>query len=79
MRTDRRSIFFILPINKTAQNAAFLYLRFLLHFSEFQVRMENVSVLGEDVIIKDELYINGGRILPHKAISESVPDPSIIM
>ena len=41
--------------------------------------MENVSVLGEDVIIKDELYINGGRILPHKAISESVPDPSIIM
>lgn len=44
-----------------------------------QVRMENVSVLGEDVIVKDELYINGGRILPHKSISESVPDPQIIM
>ena len=44
-----------------------------------QVRMENVSVLGEDVIIKDELYINGGRILPHKSISDSVPEPSIIM
>ncbi|XP_064604453.1 mannose-1-phosphate guanyltransferase beta-like [Liolophura sinensis] len=43
------------------------------------VRMENVSVLGEDVIVKDELYINGGRILPHKSISESVPDPQIIM
>ncbi|XP_067683014.1 mannose-1-phosphate guanyltransferase beta-like isoform X1 [Haliotis asinina] len=43
------------------------------------VRMENVSVLGEDVIVKDELYINGGRILPHKSISESVPDPKIIM
>ena len=41
--------------------------------------MENVSVLGEDVIIKDELYINGGRILPHKSISDSVPEPSIIM
>ncbi|KAK6175474.1 hypothetical protein SNE40_013933 [Patella caerulea] len=43
------------------------------------VRMENVSVLGEDVIVKDELYINGGRILPHKSISQSVPDPQIIM
>ncbi|BFZ09102.1 hypothetical protein BsWGS_12141 [Bradybaena similaris] len=43
------------------------------------VRMENVSVLGEDVIVKDELYINGGRILPHKSIGESVPDPQIIM
>ncbi|CAI9716627.1 mannose-1-phosphate guanyltransferase beta [Octopus vulgaris] len=43
------------------------------------VRMENVSVLGEDVIVKDELYINGGRILPHKAISVSVPEPQIIM
>lgn len=42
-------------------------------------RMENVSVLGEDVVVKDELYINGGRILPHKEISESVPDPQIIM
>ncbi|GFR76970.1 mannose-1-phosphate guanyltransferase beta [Elysia marginata] len=43
------------------------------------VRMENVSVLGEDVIVKDEIYINGGRILPHKSIGESVPDPKIIM
>lgn len=43
------------------------------------VRMENVTVLGEDVIVKDELYINGGRILPHKSIAASVPDPQIIM
>ena len=41
--------------------------------------MENVSVLGEDVIIQDELYINGGRILPHKNISTSVAEPQIIM
>ena len=41
--------------------------------------MENVSVLGEDVIVKDEIYINGGRILPHKAIGDSVAEPSIIM
>ena len=46
---------------------------------ELQVRMENVTVLGEDVTVKDELYINGGRILPHKSIGESVPDPQIIM
>ena len=33
--------------------------------------MEGVSVLGEDVAIKDELYVNGGRILPHKEIGQS--------
>ncbi|XP_076362345.1 GDP-mannose pyrophosphorylase B isoform X2 [Tachypleus tridentatus] len=43
------------------------------------VRMENTSVLGEDVIVKDEIYINGGKVLPHKAISESVTDPQVIM
>eukprot|EP00003_Mantamonas_plastica_P002451 TRINITY_DN1185_c0_g1_i2.p1 TRINITY_DN1185_c0_g1~~TRINITY_DN1185_c0_g1_i2.p1 ORF type:complete len:133 (-),score=53.01 TRINITY_DN1185_c0_g1_i2:53-451(-) len=43
------------------------------------VRMEGVSVLGEDVKIKDELYINGGRVLPHKTIKESIPEPKIIM
>ena len=41
--------------------------------------MENVSVLGEDVKIQDELYINGGLILPHKNIGLSVSDPKIIM
>ena len=44
-----------------------------------QVRMENVSVLGEDVIVKDELYINGGMVLPHKSIAASVLEPKIIM
>ncbi len=41
--------------------------------------MENVSVLGEDVLINDELYINGGLILPHKKINLSVPEPEVIM
>lgn len=41
--------------------------------------MENVSVLGDDVQIKDELYINGASILPHKSLSVSVANPSIIM
>jgi len=43
------------------------------------VRMENITVLGQDVHIADELYINGGKILPHKSIGESIPDPNIIM
>lgn len=41
--------------------------------------MENVSVLGEDVIVKDELYVNGGMVLPHKSIGASVLEPKIIM
>lgn len=43
------------------------------------VRLENNTVLGEDVIVKDEIYINGGQVLPHKSIASSVPDPQIIM
>jgi mannose-1-phosphate guanylyltransferase len=35
------------------------------------VRMEGLTVLGEDVQIKDELFINGTIILPHKSIGES--------
>jgi len=43
------------------------------------VRMENTTVLGLDVSVQDELFINGGVILPHKAISESVPEPKILI
>ncbi|XP_055342992.1 mannose-1-phosphate guanyltransferase beta-A-like [Paramacrobiotus metropolitanus] len=43
------------------------------------VRMENVCVLGEDVNVKDELYLNGGFVLPHKEIKTSVTEPQIIM
>ena len=41
--------------------------------------MENVCVLGEDVAVKDELYLNGARVLPHKSIAANVPEPDIIM
>lgn len=43
------------------------------------VRLEGTTVLGEDVIVKDEVYINGGQVLPHKNIISSVPEPQIIM
>lgn len=43
------------------------------------VRLEGITVLGEDVIVKDEIYINGGQVLPNKSIAASVPEPQIIM
>ncbi|CAF4285542.1 unnamed protein product [Rotaria socialis] len=43
------------------------------------VRMENTSVLGLDVSVQDELFVNGGIILPHKAISESISEPKILI
>ena len=44
-----------------------------------QARVEGVTVLGEDVKVADELYLNGARVLPHKSIKASVPEPTIIM
>jgi mannose-1-phosphate guanylyltransferase len=35
-------------------------------------RLENVTVLGDDVTIGDEIYVNGGSILPHKSIKQNV-------
>jgi mannose-1-phosphate guanylyltransferase len=31
--------------------------------------VENITVLGDDVTIKDELYVNGASVLPHKSVS----------
>lgn len=42
-------------------------------------RLEGVSVLGEDVQVNDEVYVNGGLILPHKSITASIVTPEIIM
>lgn len=52
--------------------------------------MENITVLGDDVSIKDELYINGASVLPHKSVSNdadcslpqisvSITEPRIVM
>ena len=35
-------------------------------------RLENVTVLGDDVTIGDEVYVNGGSVLPHKTIKQNV-------
>ena len=42
-------------------------------------RLENQCVLGEDVGVKNELYLNGAVVLPHKEIKESVQQASIIL
>lgn len=42
-------------------------------------RLENHCVLGEDVQVKDEIFLNGAVVLPHKEIKESVLQPAIIL
>ncbi|RSH81134.1 mannose-1-phosphate guanyltransferase [Apiotrichum porosum] len=42
-------------------------------------RVENITVLGDDVTIKDELYVNGASVLPHKSISTNITEPRIVM
>lgn len=42
-------------------------------------RIENMTVLGEDVHVQDEVYTNGGVVLPHKEIKSSIFKPEIIM
>lgn len=43
------------------------------------VRIEGVTVLGQDVQVSDELFLNGASVLPHKSITSSVPVPQVIM
>ncbi|KAK4765270.1 hypothetical protein SAY86_026360 [Trapa natans] len=42
-------------------------------------RVENMTILGEDVHVGDEVYSNGGVILPHKEIKTNILKPEIVM
>ncbi|CAK9185362.1 unnamed protein product [Ilex paraguariensis] len=42
-------------------------------------RIENMTILGEDVHLGDEVYCNGGVVLPHKEIKSSILKPEIVM
>jgi len=42
-------------------------------------RVENMTILGEDVHVSDEVYSNGGVVLPHKEIKTSILNPEIVM
>lgn len=43
------------------------------------VRIEGGCVLGDDVTVNDELYVNGATVLPNKGLSSNIPTPQIIM
>jgi mannose-1-phosphate guanylyltransferase len=42
-------------------------------------RVENMTILGEDVHVCDEIYSNGGVVLPHKEIKTNILKPEIVM
>lgn len=42
-------------------------------------RVEGGAVLGDDVAVGNELYINGAIVLPNKSISTNIPTAQIIM
>ncbi|KAJ3009181.1 mannose-1-phosphate guanyltransferase [Thoreauomyces humboldtii] len=42
-------------------------------------RLEGATVLGDDVHVADEIYMNGACVLPHKSVSNNVAEPAIIM
>ncbi|KAJ5076281.1 mannose-1-phosphate guanyltransferase beta [Anaeramoeba ignava] len=42
-------------------------------------RLENGCVLGDDVTVKNEVFMNNVIVLPNKVISESIPQPKIIL
>ncbi|ORC89295.1 mannose-1-phosphate guanyltransferase [Trypanosoma theileri] len=42
-------------------------------------RIVNNTVLGEDVEVKEELFLNGIKVLPNKTISQSYMEPEVVM
>lgn len=42
-------------------------------------RVEAKSVVGEDVHIRPEVFLNGSIVLPHKEIKESIMDAGTII
>lgn len=42
-------------------------------------RVDNKSVIGEDVFIADEIFLNGAIVLPHKDLKESVLEAGTII
>jgi mannose-1-phosphate guanylyltransferase len=43
------------------------------------VRTQSVTVTGEGVVIKDELFVNGAKILPHKEVDTSIPEEGSVI
>lgn len=43
------------------------------------VRINGLTVTAEDVQIKDELYVNGAMVMPHKGLTASLPTSGTIV
>lgn len=57
----------------------YIHETFLIFFYVFKLRIEGLSVLGEDVEIKNELFINAVIIMPHKTISQNISEKYTII
>ncbi|GEM09943.1 mannose-1-phosphate guanylyltransferase [Rhodotorula toruloides] len=42
-------------------------------------RLDEICVLGDDVNVKDEICLLSASVLPHKSVSSSIYEPSIVM
>ncbi|KAJ3313880.1 mannose-1-phosphate guanyltransferase [Boothiomyces sp. JEL0838] len=42
-------------------------------------RIDEITVLGEDVHVKDEIFTNGATVLPHKSVGANISTPQIVM
>ena len=42
-------------------------------------RLEGLSILGEEVVISDELYLNSVCVLPNVAVKNSITNPGTIL
>ena len=48
-----------------------------MFFCRISLCVHHNECIGEDVIIQDELYVNGAQIFFHKKIPVSSPDPQL--
>ena len=42
-------------------------------------RVEGKAVIGEDVHVRPEVFLNGAIVLPHKELKDSIMDPGTII
>lgn len=45
----------------------------------YQTRVEANTVLGMDVHLGDEIFVNGANVLPHKSLKENILNPGTIV
>jgi mannose-1-phosphate guanylyltransferase len=43
------------------------------------VRIQGLTVTAEDVQVKDELFLNGVKVLPHKSLGQNYPNQNEIV